>query len=176
MDSFVSKIDLDKKLVFGWASIIKDAEGKVLVDRQNDYIDSEDELESAAYHYVLNSRDGGELHINKGVSTMIESVVFSKEKQQAMGIPEGVIPTGWWIGFRVNDDRVWEEVKKGAYTGFSVHGTGRRFEQVLEQGDYTEIEKEAPVVESPKPTNLVSISILNVLTKALDHKKASGSL
>ena len=137
----IAKVDEDKKLVFGWASIIKDSGGKILLDRQDDFIDDEEELEKSAYSYVLNSRDGGEMHINRGVSTMIESVVLSKEKQKALGIPEGTVPVGWWIGFKVNDDRVWDQVKKGDYAGFSVHGTGHREKSELNPGTFTEIEK-----------------------------------
>jgi len=140
-EGIVAKIDEDKRLVFGWASIIKDERNQILLDRQDDFIDSEDELENAAYQYVLNSRDGGEMHIRKGVSTMVESIVLTKEKQEALGIAEGAVPIGWWIGFRVNDDRVWDQVKKGEYVGFSVHGTGKRESTVLKDGEYTEVGK-----------------------------------
>ena len=170
MEAQITKIDDDKRLVFGWASIIKDVEGKVLLDRQNDYIDSEEELEKAAYSYVLNSRDGGEMHIRKGVSTMVESVVFSKEKQEAMGIPSGSMPVGWWIGFRVNDERVWEEVKKGQYSGFSVHGTGQRNQNILKDGEYTEIEKNDEVQEEKFDGVRVSKKLLMALTKAQKNK------
>lgn len=137
----IVKVDKEKRLVFGWASVIKDTQGKVLLDRQDDFIDSEDELEKAAYEYVLKSRDGGEMHIRKGVSTMVESVVLSKEKQAALGIPAGTIPVGWWVGFKVNDERVWGEVKKGGYVGFSVHGTGKREKTDMAFDQITEVEK-----------------------------------
>lgn len=140
-DGEIVKIDADKKLVFGWASIIMDTSGKILLDRQDDFIDSEEELEKSAYDYVLKSRDGGEMHIRKGVSTMVESIVFSAEKQKALGIPQGTMPIGWWVGFKVNDERVWNEVKKGAYIGFSVHGTGKRNETELFVDEITEVEK-----------------------------------
>ena len=144
----IVKLDEEKQLVFGWASVIKDTSNKILLDRQNDFIDSEEELEKAAYEYVLKSRDGGEMHIRKGVSTMIESVVLSEEKQKALGIPSGTVPIGWWVGFKVNDKRVWGEVKKGGYVGFSVHGTGRRNEVELPYEQVTEIEKSAVVKQS----------------------------
>lgn len=140
-DGTIVKIDEDKKLVFGWASIIKDTQGKILLDRQDDFIDSEEELEKAAYDYVLKSRDGGEMHIRKGVSTMVESIVLSEEKQAALGIPSGVVPIGWWVGFKVNDSRVWQEVKKGSYIGFSVHGTGKRDRTEVAMSEITEVEK-----------------------------------
>lgn len=141
----IVKIEDDKRLVFGWASVVKTADGKILLDRQDDYIDSDEELEKSAYDYVLHSRDGGEMHVRKGVSTLVESVVLTKEKQEALGIEPGTVPTGWWIGFKVNDEGVWDQVKKGDYMGFSVHGTGRREKTALTDLDkYTDIGKGAP--------------------------------
>ena len=173
-EGVLAKVDDDKRLVFGWANIIKDEEGQLLVDRQDDFIDSEDELEKAAYQYVLNSRDGGEMHVRKGVSTMVESVVLTKEKQAALGIPEGTVPTGWWIGFRVNDDRVWDQVKKGDYVGFSVHGTGHRQKKVLAEGEYTEVGKSddcgCGCGDCAGPAVTVSKSLLNLMAKAQTHK------
>ena len=154
----IAKIDDDQQLVFGWASIIKDEEGRLLVDRQDDFIKEEGELEKAAYDYVLQSRDGGEMHIRKGVSTMVESVVLTKEKQEAMGITDQNVPVGWWIGFKVNDDRVWGEVKKGGYSGFSVHGKGKRTKKVLTDGSYTDVGKnDKGKIERPSPEEEVEL-------------------
>jgi hypothetical protein len=159
----IVKIDQEKQLVFGWASVIKDTNDKILLDRQEDFIDSEEELEKAAYDYVLKSRDGGEMHIRKGVSTMVESVVLSKEKQLALGIPAGTVPIGWWIGFKVNDDRVWNEVKKGGYSGFSVHGTGKRHSEEIAFDKITEVEKCAC---EPQPVAKYNPQYWTVMRKA----------
>lgn len=137
----IIKVEDDQQLVFGWANIIKTAGGSTLLDRQDDFIDDEVELEKAAYEYVLHSRDGGEMHVRKGVSTLVESVVLTKEKQEALGIPAGSVPTGWWIGFKVNDDRVWEQVKKGDYIGFSVHGTGKREKRDITGLEFSDVGK-----------------------------------
>lgn len=170
-DGVITKVDDDKRLVFGWASIIKDVEGKVLLDRQDDFIDDEEELEKAAYTYVLHSRDGGEMHVRTGVSTMVESVVLSKEKQAALGIPEGVVPVGWWIGFKVNDDRVWDQVKKGDYMGFSVHGTGQRQQTLLKDDEFTDIEKAA----CPTATSVAQVNIRNreLAKRDANYRKAT---
>ena len=159
----IVKIDQEKQLVFGWASVIKDTNDKILLDRQEDFIESEDELEKAAYDYVLKSRDGGEMHIRKGVSTMVESVVLSKEKQLALGIPMGIVPIGWWVGFKVNDDRVWNEVKKGGYVGFSVHGTGKRHNEEIAFDKITEVEKCAC---EPQPVAKYNPQYWSVMRKA----------
>ena len=123
----VYKTDNDKRLVFGWASISITVDGQQLEDRQKDMIDPED-LEEAAYEYVLNFRDTGEEHIptmrKKG--KLVESCVLTAEKQKAMGIPEGTLPVGWWIGFKIEDDDAWERVKNGTYRMFSIEGKANR--------------------------------------------------
>lgn len=122
----IEKREDDKQLVFGWSSIAKRADGSEVVDKQGDVLDDIDQMEKVAYDFVLHSRDGGEMHVRKGVSTLVESFVSTPEKWAAMGIPEGTLPTGWWVGFKVNDKDVWDKVKKGHYRMFSVHGSGMR--------------------------------------------------
>lgn len=122
----IEKSDDDKQLVFGWCSIAKRADGTVVVDKQGDVLEDIDQMEKVAYDFVLHSRDGGEMHVRKGVSTLVESFVSTPEKWQAMGIPEGTLPVGWWVGFHVIDKRVWQDVKSGKYRMFSVHGSGLR--------------------------------------------------
>ena len=123
----ITKIDEDKRLVFGWASVSITVDGEQVEDRQHDLIDPED-LEAAVYEYVLNFRDSGEEHIptlrKKG--KLVESCVFTEEKQKAMGIPDGVLPIGWWIGFKIEDDAAWEKVKNGTYKMFSIEGKAHR--------------------------------------------------
>ena len=123
----ICKSDDDKRLVFGWASISITADGEQLEDLQNDMIDPED-LEEAVYEYVLNFRDTGEEHIptmrKKG--KLVESCVLTAEKQKAMGIPEGTLPVGWWIGFKIEDDDAWARVKDGTYKMFSIEGQASR--------------------------------------------------
>ena len=126
-DFEVYKADEDKRLVFGWASIAITVDGTELEDRQHDMIDPED-LEDAAYEYVLNFRDTGEEHLpgyrKKG--KLVESCVLTKEKQKAMGIPEGILPVGWWIGFKIDDEDTWQRVKNGTYKMFSIEGKAQR--------------------------------------------------
>ena len=121
----IYKSDDDRRLVFGWASIAIRTDGTQIEDWQGDMIDPED-LEEAAYQFVKLYREGGEMHERGGVATMIESVVFTEEKMQAMGIPPGTLPIGWWIGFQVTDPEVWAKVKDGTYSMFSIEGTAER--------------------------------------------------
>lgn len=124
----VMKSDEEKMLAFGWASVSMRVDGEVIEDWQGDIVEPE-ELERAAYEYVLLYREGGEMHERGGAAVLIESAVFTEEKMQAMGIPEGVLPVGWWIGFKVLDKEVWEKVKDGAYTMFSIEGEAERVEE-----------------------------------------------
>ena len=123
----IMKADDDKREVFGWALVAIRKDGQQIVDHQNDIVDP-DELESAAYEYVLNFRDAGELHNQdlRKKGKLIESVVFTKEKMQAMGIPEGTVPEGWWVGFKIEDDNAWQHIKNGRYRMFSIEGRGIR--------------------------------------------------
>lgn len=123
----IKKADEDKRLVFGWALVSATSDGEKIIDHQGDIVE-QDELESGAYEYVLNFRDAGEEH-NAGLrkkARMVESVVFTAEKLQAMGIPEGTVPYGWWIGFYVDDDNTWELIKNGTYKMFSIEGRAIR--------------------------------------------------
>lgn len=123
----IAKMDDEKMLAFGWANVAIRADGEVIEDWQDDIVEPE-ELERAAYNFVELYREGGEMHERGGAAVLIESVVFTEEKMKAIGIPEGTLPIGWWIGFKVLDDDVWEKVKDGTYSMFSIEGEAQRVE------------------------------------------------
>jgi hypothetical protein len=124
-----SKVDSDKRQVFGWASIVE-VNGEPVVDLQGDYIDI-DEIEKSAYDYVIKSRKGGDMHRRNSddtplhLSDMIESFVVTPEKKEALGLPDSV-PNGWWVGYKINDPEAWNVIKSGKRLGFSIHGRGMR--------------------------------------------------
>ena len=123
-------------MVFGWASVAALADGTTVEDYQRDILDI-GELEEAVYNYVMFFRDGGEMHQRRGVGVLVESVVFTPDKLEAMGIPEGTLPNGWWLGLKITDDDVWEKVKDGTYSMFSIEGEATRqpAEETEEDGD-----------------------------------------
>lgn len=123
----ITKIDTAQRKVFGFASVAKLADGSDLIDRQGDVLHSPS-MQSAVYHYVLDSRDGGEMHTRRGVAKLCESVYFTTEKLAAMGLPADAIPESWWVGFQVDDDDVWQGVTSGKYAAFSIAGLGSREE------------------------------------------------
>lgn len=123
----IAKSDDEKMLAFGWANVSIRSDGEVIQDWQDDIVEPE-ELESAAYNFVELYREGGEMHERGGAAVLVESVVFTEEKMKAIGIPEGTLPIGWWIGFKVLDEDVWEKVKDGTYSMFSIEGEAERVE------------------------------------------------
>ena len=119
----ITKLDKAENLVFGWASIIEDENG-VVKDLQGDIIRPE-ELEKSAYAYVLDARIAGEMHKVMGVGNLVESMVFTKQKIEALGLSDGSLPIGWWVGFKVDSD-IFAKVESGEYTAFSIGGSGKR--------------------------------------------------
>jgi hypothetical protein len=135
ISGLISKVDEDRQQCFGWCSVVK-VDGKDVIDKQNDLIEIED-IEKAAYDYVLGSRIGGDMHrravdgdVHK-VADMIESFVMTPDKRAALQLPE-TVPLGWWIGMQVHDPDVWSDVKIGKRKGFSIHGKGHREEVLID--------------------------------------------
>lgn len=137
----ISKLDEDKHQVFGWCTVTH-LDNEPVIDRQGDYVPIE-EIEKSAYVYVLESRKGGDMHsrVRKGLSTewdqpkhtadLIESVVFTPEKLEKMGMVSTSGQLGWWVGFKVNDEEQWQLFKSGERTGFSIHGSGSRSDVIM---------------------------------------------
>jgi len=125
----IQKFDDDKMLAFGWASVTVTASGMQVEDHHEDTIETA-ELENAAYQFVELYREGGEMHERGGCAVLVESMVFTKEKMTALGIPEGTLPEGWFIGFKVTDPDVWGKVKSGEYSMFSIEGTAERISEL----------------------------------------------
>lgn len=121
----IAKSAEDAQQVFGWANVAIDESGQYPIDWDGD-ITSPEQLEKAAYNFVLKHRVTGEQHEGDAVGELIESVMFTKEKQAAMGIPEGVMPEGWWVGFHIPDQDIFKKIKSGEYQMFSVEGTAKR--------------------------------------------------
>jgi hypothetical protein len=126
-DLKVAKADPDQRKIFGWASVAA-FDGVLVVDKQDDIIMIAD-LEKAAHEFTLYSRTQGDMHTDIGVGRMIESVVFDQAKREA-GIvakdDQGRTIDGWWVGFLVDDDGVWEAHKRGERPEFSIGGRAQR--------------------------------------------------
>lgn len=117
----VQKADSDLRQVFGFFSIVE-TDNVPVIDSQGDVIVPLD-MEKAIYKYVKFSGMGDDRHDGRCKAKLIESMWFSKEKQQALGIDLGFV--GWWGGFEVHDDVLWAKIQTGEYESFSIGGAGR---------------------------------------------------
>lgn len=118
----ITKMDADKQQIFGWASVAT-INGEAVVDKQGDIIPI-DELEKAAYDFLLDGGVMGDMHERVGVGRPIESMVFTKAKCDALGIK--MDREGWFVGFQVDSPDVWKSHKEGKRPEFSIGGSGVR--------------------------------------------------
>lgn len=121
----IYKAKEDEQLVSGWANVSINADGSIPLDWQDDMIDPET-LEKAALKFMEEYRGSGVQHEGGAVGTVVESIVFTKEKQEAIGIPEGTVPQGWFITVKIHDKETFAKVKDGTYKMFSIQGTCKR--------------------------------------------------
>lgn len=127
--------DIEQQLVFGWANVTMQEDGTSPFDWDQDTMDT-CVLETAAYNYVLKHGIANESHEwGTECGWLVESMMFTKEKMAALGIPEGQIPEGWFVGFYVPDPAVYKKVKSGEYNMFSIQGSARRI-PLDEAGSY----------------------------------------
>lgn len=120
----ITKTDAKKQIAYGWASVIE-IDGEQVIDKQGDAIE-EEELLKAVHAFVRNCRVAGEMHIKKGVGELVESIVFTKDLQDALGIK--LKKVGWFVGFHVTDEAVWKRVESGELQEFSIGGRSHREE------------------------------------------------
>lgn len=125
LDIFKTRDEGDQHLVSGWANIAINADGSRPLDWQGDIIEPE-ELEEAAIEFMKDYRESGVNHQGEAKGIVVESIVLTKDKQAAMGIPEGTVPEGWFITVKVLDDDTFAKVKDGTYKMFSIQGTAER--------------------------------------------------
>lgn len=121
----LDNVDVVNKVAYGWAYISKKGSGVVVDHSGQDWPISE--VEKTAHEFVSDCRVGGESHMTKGGAELVESIVFTKALQDALGIDikkEGESIEGWFVGFRITDAALLEKVEKGKLGMFSIGGTG----------------------------------------------------
>ena len=121
----ITKSKDDEGLVSGWANVAVNADGSLPLDWQDDII-RPDVLEKAAINFMMDYRGSGVMHQGSEQGVVVESMVFTKEKQAALGIPEGTVPEGWFITVKVTNPEVFQAVKDGKYKMFSIQGNAKR--------------------------------------------------
>jgi hypothetical protein len=74
----VIRKDAAQRRVYGWFSVAKTKEGKILIDRHGDVIDVAD-LEIASAEFLKEYRQGGEQHDGGAPNKLVASLVFTRE-------------------------------------------------------------------------------------------------
>lgn len=123
----ITKSKEDEGLVSGWASVAVQADGSLPLDWADDVI-LPTTLEKAAINFMMDYRGSGVMHEGDQQGVVVESIVFTKDKQAAIGIPEGTVPEGWFITVKVNNPDLFTKVKEGKYKMFSIQGHAKRIE------------------------------------------------
>lgn len=121
----ITKAREDECLVSGWANVAVNADGSLPLDWQDDIIKAET-LEKAAIKFMKEYRESGVMHEGTSQGDVVESITFTKEKQECLGIPEGILPEGWFITVKINNPDVFAKVKDGTFKMFSIQGSSKR--------------------------------------------------
>jgi hypothetical protein len=129
----ITKTDYPRRTIFGWAYVTHHPDGSQSIDVSEDFMDDTEELLDMAHDFVKSSRQGDAMHKGQPVAELVESVVVTPDLVEQWGLPPGVLPTGWWVGLKVNDEATWQEVVSGRLRSFSIGGRGYR-EPVLPDG------------------------------------------
>ena len=109
----------------GGSPHLEKADGTQVIDHSKEFVKEENfgDLEMATYAYNIAFRDGDIRHNCKASGLLVESLVMTKEKQKAMGIPDGKVPTGVWLGFYFPEDKDWNTIKSMKKPMFSLYGS-----------------------------------------------------
>lgn len=121
----ITKSNSEEGLVSGWANVAVNADGSLPLDWQGDIIRPE-VLEKAAIRFMMDYGGSGVMHKGDSKGIVVESIVFTKEKQACIGIPAGTVPEGWFITVKVTDPLVFAKVKDGTFKMFSIQGKAKR--------------------------------------------------
>jgi hypothetical protein len=112
------KMDDEQRLVYG-VVLVPDIE-----DLQGD-ICSKESIQEAAHDYLVNSRLVKAQHRAPTDADVVECYIAPCD----IPIGQGIAPAGSWIMVtKIHSGAMWEAIKKGDITGYSIGGTGTREE------------------------------------------------
>lgn len=116
----IMKADDEKRLV---TALVLEPD---VFDAQDDTSTAED-IERAAHFYMINGRVIGFRHKTKADAQLVES--FIAKSAFTIDGPNGkqkVKKGTWLVVIKVNDDKLWADIKSGKINGVSVGGFGQR--------------------------------------------------
>ncbi|MGJ9460111.1 XkdF-like putative serine protease domain-containing protein [Oceanobacillus sp. CF4.6] len=116
---FVNKDDDEQQLVYGlvYEPDVEDSHGDFMTPT---------EIEKAAHVFMKDARNIDKQHdFNSGVGEVVESYIAPADFE----IGEESITKGSWILVTKANDEIWEDIKKGDITGYSMAGTAEIIEK-----------------------------------------------
>lgn len=123
----ILKIDAEQRVVFG--IVLEPCTASVCTpDSQGDIVTS-DEIEKAAHGFMVGLQRG-EAHLDvdhehRADASVVESMLVPADFQE--GDPPQLVRKGtWYIGVKIHDDELWQSVKDGRRTAFSIGGVAER--------------------------------------------------
>jgi len=116
---FVNKEDEEQQLVYG---IVYEPD---VEDSHGDFMKAE-EIEKAAHGFMKDARNIDKQHdFESGVGEVVESYIAPADFE----LGGETIKKGSWVLVTKASDEVWEEIKKGDITGYSMAGTAETIEK-----------------------------------------------
>lgn len=112
----IIKTARDQQIVYGVVSEpgVEDLQGDIL---------SESEIRKACHKFMQTSQRIGKEHSGVAKASIIESYIAPTDfKCNGQPVRKG----SWIMAVKVHDKGLWQAVKKGEITGFSIAGTGSR--------------------------------------------------
>lgn len=120
--SQVLKFIEDQQLVYGWA-YVSTLKGELSLDHSGEYIKPE-ELVKAATNFMLDARVAKAMHTGSQIGEIVHSLPVTNEIASSLGL--NTDKEGWIICVKVHDPDVWEQVKSGKLSAFSIGGRALR--------------------------------------------------
>lgn len=118
VDVIIDKSD-EKQLVYG---VVYEPDTE---DAHGDYMEADD-IEVAAHNFMKEARNIDTNHdFEAGVGEVVESYIAPADFE----IGEETITKGTWVMVTKASDEVWESIKKGDITGYSMAGTAQSIEK-----------------------------------------------
>ncbi|GIN71141.1 hypothetical protein J14TS2_16160 [Bacillus sp. J14TS2] len=122
---FINKEDDEQQLVYGVVYEPGNADDSDTWDSHDDFMTA-GEIEKAAHGFMKDARNIDMQHdFEAGVGEVVESYIAPAD----FDLGEETITKGSWVLVTKASDEVWEEIKKGEITGYSMAGTAETIEK-----------------------------------------------
>jgi hypothetical protein len=122
LKSDIIKVDVDQRLVWGWA-YVSTVKGVRSVDHSDESV-SPEVLVKAATNFMLSVRTAKAMHQGDSVGEVVHSFPLTKELGESLGVSSD--REGWIICMKIHNDEVWQSVKSGELSAFSIGGRALR--------------------------------------------------